>query len=146
MILCVLQQIMKKQTAFIGILLFSMLIYGCSGKPGIPKIELSVTSFDLEDINPDEGKREEVFFIKNIGGAPLKILSVSTSCGCTVAEVELEEIPPGKQTPLTVIYDPSVHPGLVGKIKRIVYVQSNDPVQEEVELELIGNVLPSSKS
>ena len=60
--------------------------------------------------------------------------------------MELEEIPPGKQTQLTVIYDPSVHPGLVGKIKRIVYIQSNDPVQEEVELELVGNILPSSNS
>ncbi len=146
MILRVLKQIMEKQIAFIGMLLLTMLIYGCSGKPGIPKIELSATSFDLGDINPDEGKREETFFIKNTGSASLKVVSVSTSCGCTEAEVELEEISPGKQTLLTVIYDPSVHPGLVGKIKRIVYVQSNDPLQEEVELELVGNVLPSSKS
>lgn len=122
-----------------------VVISGCTSKLGSPKIELSTTSFDLGDINPNEGIRTETFFVKNTGTSLLKILSVSTSCGCTEAEVELEEIPPGEQTKLIVNYDPSVHPELIGRIKRIVYIKSNDPLHEEVELELTGNIFRGGK-
>lgn len=140
----------KRKALICGIVvLLIIVISGCTANLGSslqsPKIELSTNSFDLGDINPDEGNRIETFFIKNIGDAPLKIISVSTSCGCTEAEVESEEILPGEQTKLTVTYDPSVHPGLVGKIKRVVYIKSNDPSNKEVELELVGNSLPSSE-
>jgi len=117
---------------------------GCSASLKSAKIELSTNSFDLGDINPDNGDRVETFFVKNMGNAPLKIISISTSCGCTEAKAASEEIQPGEKTELIVKYDPSVHPGLVGKIKRVVYIKSNDPLNEEVELELIGNSLPSS--
>ncbi len=135
-----------KSCLWISITLLALIITGCDNRQAAPQIELSATYFDMGDIDPDKGKRSEFFYLKNVGGASLKIISVSTSCGCTEAEIESNEIAPGKQTKLTVIYDPSVHPGLVGKIKRIIYVQSNDPLQEEIELELVGNVRPSSKS
>ena len=136
---------MTKRNVFLilGITALVILVGGCSAGLKAPKIELSTNSFDLGDINPDNGKRVETFYVKNTGSDVLKILSVSTSCGCTEANVESEEINPGEQTKLTVTYDPSVHPDLVGKIKRVVYVQSNDPLNEEVELELIGNSLAS---
>ena len=118
----------------------SLLILGCAS---LPRIELSTASFDLGDIHPELGVRTETFKVYNKGGAPLKITSVSTSCGCTTAEVDKDDIPAGGEATLTVSYDPSVHPGLVGEIKRIVYIQSNDPLQEEAELELTGNSLPA---
>ncbi|RMF56180.1 DUF1573 domain-containing protein, partial [Candidatus Woesearchaeota archaeon] len=124
--------------------ILAAVVAACSSNTSAPRIELSADSFDLGDINPDNGIRTETFFVKNTGEMPLKIESVSTSCGCTEAEVESEEIAPGSQTKLTVSYDPSVHPGLTGRIKRIVYIKSNDPLNEEVELELTGNMLPSS--
>jgi len=135
----------KKILILLGLMVLISLVAGCSGELGGPKIELSATSFDLGDINPDDGNRVETFFVKNVGGTPLNIISVSTSCGCTEAEVESKDIFPGEQTKLTVTYDPSVHPGLTGRINRIVYIKSNDPVQKEVELRLVGNSLPSSK-
>ncbi len=134
----------KNKLLMIGIMIFIIVVSGCSTTLSAPRIELSTNSFDLGDINPDEGNRVETFFVKNIGGSPLNIISVSTSCGCTEAEVESEEILPGEQTKLTVTYDPSVHPGLVGKMERVVYIKSNDPVNKEVELELVGNSLPSN--
>ena len=134
----------KNWLLIVGTLFLINLISGCSTQLKQPKIELSTTYFDLGDINPDEGKRSETFFVENKGTDILKILSVSTSCGCTEAEVENEEIQPGEKTKLTVTYDPSIHPGLVGNIKRVVYIQSNDPLQSEIELELVGNSLPSS--
>ena len=135
----------KNLLLVICIMFLAVVMAGCTNNLGQPKIELSTTSFNLGDINPDNGIRTEEFFVKNIGDSLLKISSISTSCGCTEAEVESKEINPGEQTKLIVNYDPSVHPGLTGKIKRIVYIKSNDPLQEEVELELIGNSLLSSK-
>jgi hypothetical protein len=126
------------------ILMAAAAIAGCSNNYAAyayPKIELSATSFDFGDINPTEGKRVETFFVRNSGNAPLTIFSLSTSCGCTEAEIDALEIPPGEQAKLTVTYDPSVHRGIGGKIRRIVYIKSNDPFHEEVELELTGNVL-----
>jgi hypothetical protein len=135
----------EKMFVMLLVVLLAVVFSGCTNAMP-PRIELSTTSFDFGDINPDEGKLTEIFFVRNSGGNTLRIVSISTSCGCTEAEVSSEEIAPGEQTELVVTYDPSVHPGLVGRIKRVVYVQSNDPLQEEVELELVGNVLPSSKS
>ncbi|MBR9699343.1 DUF1573 domain-containing protein [Candidatus Woesearchaeota archaeon] len=135
---------MRKELLIIFIVMFIGLVSGCTSQRGIPKIELSATSFDLGDINPDEGSRIEIFSVKNVGNAPLLITSVSTSCGCTEAEVHPDTVQPGEEATLTVTYDPSVHPGLVGEMERVVYIKSNDPLQKEVELELVGNSLPSA--
>jgi len=140
-------KLIKKMNArnlllMIGMVILISMVSGCSTNAlKAPRIELSTTSFDLGDINPDDGNRVETFFVKNTGGEPLNIISVSTSCGCTEGEVESDEILPGEQTKLIVTYDPSVHPELVGKIERVVYIKSNDPLQKEVELELTGNIL-----
>ncbi len=137
-----------KKIVLVGLLIIvSLLIAGCStglssSKLTAPKIELSTTNYNMGDIDPSKGKWTETFVIKNTGDSVLSIVSVSTSCGCTSAEIKSQEIPPGEQTDLTITYDPSVHPGLTGPIKRVVYIQSNDPFQKEVEIELTGNVLP----
>lgn len=129
---------------FVALILSALFVAGCSTQAAGPKIELSETFFNLGDVDPDDGLRIEEFYVKNVGSETLEIYSVSTSCGCTEAEVEKKELSPGERTKLTVTYDPSVHPGQVGKMKRIVYVKSNDPLNEEVELELVGMSLPSS--
>lgn len=134
----------KKKLMLTGLLvIISLLIIGCATKFESPvqKIKLSTTSYDMGDIDPSKGKWTEIFFIKNVGAQPLEILAVSTSCGCTEAEVEDQEIAPGEQTKLLVTYDPDVHPGLTGPIKRVIYIKSNDPLQKEVELELTGNII-----
>lgn len=131
----------KKIGLLLTIWIVALIISGCSADLRTPRIELSASSFDFGDINPADGLRTETFFVKNTGGAILNIASVSTSCGCTDAEVQSEEIQPGEQTTLTVTYDPSVHPELTGKIKRVVYVKSDDPLHEEVELEITGNII-----
>lgn len=138
---------MKQQTmillACVGALL---LLAACTTVPGAPHLELNTYKYDLGDIDPANGIVQHDFTIMNTGGAPLVISAVSTSCGCTTATVDNETIAPGSSTTLHVAYDPSVHQGLVGKLKRVVYVQSNDPAQEEVELELSGNQIASNET
>lgn len=135
----------KKHSVIIWIILLLSIFALGSNHLQHPQIALSATQFNFGDIHPDEGKITKIFFVKNQGKAPLEILAVSTSCGCTTASVENETVMPGDQTKLVVTYDPLAHGGVVGEVKRVVYIQSNDPHNEEVELELTGNVLPSSR-
>lgn len=136
---------MKKSVVILMILLLMALVSLGAAQPN-PEIQLNTTHFDFGDINPDKGEIMKEFFVKNVGNAPLEVFAVSTSCGCTTAKVEKTTIKPGSQTKLLVTYDPLAHGGTVGAIKRVVYIQSNDPEHEEVELELVGNVLASSKT
>ncbi len=133
---------MRMHALFVGVLLLALLASGCTSAGG-PRIELSARSFDFGDIDPDEGIRTERFSVRNRGDSALVISSVSTSCGCTTAEISSKEILLGEEAELAVSYDPNMHPGLVGEIKRVVYIQSNDPSDPEVQLELYGNSLPA---
>ncbi|MBR9691063.1 DUF1573 domain-containing protein [Candidatus Woesearchaeota archaeon] len=120
------------------LILIMLLIFvtSCTKTPIGPSIKLETESYNLGTINPDDGIITKEFSVKNVGSQDLEIISVSTSCGCTEADIEDTVIKPGQNSILTVVYDPLVHPGLVGELERVVYVQSNDPVNREVELVL----------
>ena len=65
------------------------------------------------------GKRETVVAqLKNVGGLPVEILGVSSSCGCTVAKPRENRIAPGASTPLEI----EVHAGSVGRKDAVVGV------------------------
>ena len=91
---------MRKTILLLSVIFLLLFLVGCS--PKTPKIGLSTNSFDLGDINPDNGKITETFFVENLGNAPLSITSISTSCGCTEAEVESNNLAPGEKTKLIV--------------------------------------------
>jgi len=139
-----LTRLIRNKCLLFSLIIILLFLVGCAGQVEGPSIELSEAFFDWGDVNPDLGSKVEKFLVKNTGLDNLEIYSVSTSCGCTDAEVDSKLIAPGETTTLTVTYDPSVHPGLVGKMERVVYIKSNDPKHEEVDLTLVGNSLPSS--
>ena len=107
---------------------------GCAGAGrGPAKIELSVAEFDFGTI-PNSGPVSRVFRVRNTGQQTLEIDGVSTSCGCTTAEVDNTRLLPGEAANLTVTYDPQVHGGETGEFLRVVYVRSNDPGTPEASL------------
>lgn len=134
----------RKYTLALGGMMFAaaLIIAAYAAMPKAPKIALSAYSFDAGDIDPAKGKWEKVFYIKNKGNAPLVIEGISTSCGCTTAEAAESELLPGESTQLKVVYDPNTHPGITGRIERVVYVSSNDPENSEAELKITANVVP----
>ena len=133
---------MKKKTVILIIIgILAIFISGCSHKLSSPKIELNVASFDLGDINPDDGIRTETFFVKNTGSSLLKIISVSTSCGCATAELEMLIISPGESTTLTVLFDPDFHEEPEGRFSRTVFLETNDPANPEAELKIWIDIL-----
>jgi hypothetical protein len=43
---------------------------------------------------------EHAFVLKNVSGAPLKIVGVRASCSCAIADVETDALAPGQSTEL----------------------------------------------
>ena len=80
--------------------------------------------------------------VRNTGRAPLDILSVSTSCGCTTATVSPTTIPAGGEGVLRIAYDSNAHPEDAGPINRYVFIASNDPDESELRIEVAVNVTP----
>jgi hypothetical protein len=108
----------------------------CAGAArGPAKIELSAAAFDFGAI-PNTDPVSQVFQVRNVGESELEIVGVSTSCGCTTAEVDTRRVARGQEADLTVTYDPQVHAGETGEYLRMVYVRSNDPEMPEASLEI----------
>jgi len=104
-----------------------------SANNGPGRIELSATELDLGTVG-NSGPVSRVLQIKNAGEGRLEITGVSTSCGCTTAEVSSRNLAPGEVTDLTVTYDPRVHDGDTGQFVRQVYIRSDDPDTPEASL------------
>ena len=86
------------------------------------------------------GKKQTLkhtFVIHNDGDYPLQIKLLETSCKCTLADVDEEEIPPGKSRDLTLEWTPEDYSEQFSQNARI---QTNDPEQRILELRVVGRV------
>lgn len=104
-----------------------------------PNVEVPVTDYDFGPIPSGPGNVSQMFYIQNTGAEPLEISSVVTSCGCTRAMLSSSVIPPGQRADLQAIFDPDFH-DTTGPIKRVIWLETNDPDQPVVELSFIANV------
>lgn len=88
---------------------------------GIGKIEFAESAFDFGTIK--EGKIvDHVFTFKNTGTAPVILVQVSASCGCTTPDYTKEPILPGKEGEIKVSFNSQ---GQVGNQQKIVTISSN---------------------
>lgn len=87
----------------IGILLVMMALAGAATAQA-PEATFEKKGLKFENII--EGTELKiVFHFTNTGNAPLKINSVSPTCGCTVATYPKEEIQPGQRDSINVVFD-----------------------------------------
>ena len=77
------------------------------------------------------------FILENQTQDELKIKNVSTSCGCTVAEVKKKILAPGEKTTIFVEFDST---GYTGRVMRYVYVSLDDKEQTLLKYTLQGKV------
>jgi len=109
-----------------------------------PVIEIAEKTFDLGTVVYGD-VASHIFEITNRGSEDLEILKLSTSCGCTKASVADEDkiISPGESVEMLVTFDPAVHKddSDLGELQRIIYVKTNDPSSDEVEVEITANVV-----
>lgn len=119
-------------------------------------------TFDFNAISMKDGKVSHRFEIKNDGGEPVLIEKVYTSCMCTTASiVDVSgkkygafgmpghnplpkaniEVKPGETIFADVVFDPAAHgPQGTGKIKRLIYLETNSKTNPKTQLSFEANV------
>jgi hypothetical protein len=101
-----------------------------------PKITFDQTIHDFGLVAPGSVQTCE-FNFKNAGPGKLIISDVSKTCGCTVFTLEKKEYAPGEKGTLKVQF--SADKG-AGSRTRHLYVFSNDPVNQKVELTIKASI------
>ena len=105
----------------------------------MPSLKINPESYDFGVIEKKNGVVDTVFTIGNMSDEEIAITEISTSCGCTTAEIEEKSIPPDEEHKLTVYFDPNFHKEPEGKFSRTVFLQTSDNreilVKIEVEIE-----------
>ncbi len=148
---------------FIGALIFVVLNNGADNtEVKIPASSAGVLSvlnnnFNFEILEMKDGKVTHNFEVKNNGSEPVVITRAYTSCACTTATIvnfsgdkyglfgmqghkglvldTAIEIKPGESATVTAIYDPAAHgPKGVGKVKRIIYLDTNSTAKPQTQI------------
>jgi len=83
------------------------------------------------------------FTLTNYTPLPIKITRVSTSCGCTKASVEKEELGAYESTEVTVTFDPAVHKDDtdLGDLTRTIYISTDNPNFPDLESTITATVI-----
>jgi len=104
-----------------------------------PNVTIPVSYFDFGTVPAAPDNAVQTFPIENTGTEPLIIERMVTSCACTTAQLTSSVIEPGKRADLTVVFDPDFH-DTEGPVKRIVWMQTNDPDMPVAEVSITANV------
>lgn len=120
--------------------LFLIVLAACGA--GDPAISAKPDAIDFGEVTNGDVLTAEVV-VSNSGSVDLVIEAVSTSCGCTTAQIDPTVIAPGAAGTLIVTYDSGAHgPDEVGPIERQVFIASNDPLRSEILVKISATVLP----
>lgn len=122
-------------------MLLSIIVASCAS-PTSGQLALSTTAFDFGTV-PNTKAVSHVFEVRNTGRRPVEITEISTSCGCTTAEMAESSLSPGESTALVVTYDPQAHNGATGRFMRVVYIRSTAAQTPEIQLTITVNVVES---
>lgn len=127
-------------------LVFLLLFFVVAGlaacSRGEPQLTVATAQLDLGDVPNGEIVTRDVP-LQNEGDNVLVVENISTSCGCTSATLDTMQLAPGESGMLHIELDTGAHgPELTGPMVRQVFINSNDPVQPELIVELAVNVIP----
>jgi hypothetical protein len=100
------------------------------------KIKFNEESWDFGNVK--QGKiLTHVFVFQNTGNSPLLINKVLTSCGCAAALVSEKRVEPGKKGKIKVTLNTR---GYEGTLTKYIYVESNDPKQQQKQLTISADI------
>lgn len=105
-------------------------------KSATPKIAVPEPNFDFGKVLEGETVTH-AFVVENQGHAPLRILNVQTSCGCTTAQ-KPETIAPGAKENIVVQGNTRGYGG--SSFNKTITVTTDDPAQPSIALRLTGRV------
>jgi hypothetical protein len=98
-----------------------------------PEIVVARTSVDFGRITE---RRSQDVEVRNAGRAPLRVLAISSSCGCTTARIDATVLAPRTGTRLAITFDPAAHGPDPGPAQHAVYLRTNDGRTPETEIEV----------
>lgn len=121
----------------------ALFVLAACAKESLPRIVVEPASQELGEIS--QQKIELTYTVRNEGKSDLQILKISTSCDCTKAVIDQNQITPGQSAALSVTLDPT-EDNLYGDVTRLIYLRSNDPENPEVSVEFHAIIqLPEEK-
>ena len=101
------------------------------------RIQASISQYNFGEVT--EGVIVKFAFqVKNVGDQVLRITNIMTSCGCTAAASQKDEIQPGESTSIDVEFNTEGKAGLQNKV---ISLASNDAANPNIKLEITGKVL-----
>ena len=109
--------------------------------PGRPQIEVEPRAFDFGNVLPGKTLSKELA-VRNHGDAELRITKVDTTCNCTVVGSYEAVLAPGTGTRLRISL---TTPALPGRTLQGVRIESNDPDQPRVEVDVEATVIAPPK-
>lgn len=104
-----------------------------SNEPNAPRIEFESEALDFGPLHSGEDQMQGVFHFRNTGAATLIIDKIQAGCSCTVSTLAKREYAPGEKGEIGVTVDMSDR---LGDFRTRVTVKTNDPKNEEVDLDL----------
>jgi len=128
----------QKSTIVVSLLLMLVMASAVAAqdRPGFPAIVVEPDSLDFGRMDQQEVRTKSVI-IRNVGGAPLEILDVGTTCGCTVAKPDVDVLAPGESTEMLVTFDSKT---FTGPQTKSVKITSNDPAEPELTFKVTSYV------
>jgi hypothetical protein len=107
-----------------------------------PAVEVEPSSRDLGIITYGD-ITYTTFALSNNTNDSLKITRLSTSCGCTKATIEKDQLKAGESTVIQVSFDPSVHDddSDIGDIIRTIYIETDHPDYSDFETTITATVI-----
>jgi hypothetical protein len=98
------------------------------------RLEVDRQEFNFGGMDVSENGTHE-FVFTNRGDQTLILNTGSSSCSCTISEIEKSEVAPGQSTKVAVKWRSKHH---VGRFQQNVTVETSDPLRREVTLTIKG--------
>jgi hypothetical protein len=105
-----------------------------------PRAEVDEPHFNFGTMERGREKSHE-FVIRNVGGSPLTLNVLSTTCKCTLGNVTGEAIPPGESTHVRLDWKALSDEG---PFRQTAKIETNDPSQHELELTIEGEIVKAT--
>jgi hypothetical protein len=109
----------------------------CLAQAPAPVIHFEKTHHDFGRLHQSQ-KVSHRYKVSNRGTAPLDIIKITPSCGCSYTIAGQWSLKPKENTFIEVGFDPA---GMSGSVHKVVDVTSNDPANPKTRLSFEANVM-----
>ncbi len=103
-----------------------------------PLLRISERKIDFGTV-PQFQQLHHPLVLGNDGDAPLRILKIDTTCGCTAAIPSDSIVPPGKEVKIDVTFNTREYEG---EQTKTLTLHTNDPAEPVVRIDVVADVKP----